>query len=508
MERINNSEIISLLLERDKYSFYKKNTIFDENNSYDPSTDIGLLLWNLSQDNYLLSESDVKLLRKYHIFIGEKEKVKNNFIVLSDFHSYDYPVDKIIEYYLDEYEYIYILGDATDRGPKKDGSFGLDVLFRIKNLCERYPDRVIYVPGNHDSLIVGSDRSDYSSTYTMMVNGGVKTLEDLLDLKRDNPEKYNDLITWLGSLPIQRMHQYDGQVYALAHAFFDQKLFDDDPNYNLNTYFSNSHKHASGERVLWFRKQDVFGKGKSIADDKVNLVERKIIKECCPSSDVIVVIGHSKTKCNSREHDLVNKYGDTVTVHCVDGGIASNGVMLKYDGGKDVKYTEPYHHNESLKTVYDFDGRDRLNNCIISSIYEKGKEAFDRDSYFMPATITNEEFAKAVDSYEGNGDFTYFSGDYQDRFCIYKKIFTLNIVISGLFDKYGDYKKVNEILSAYIITGFSDYITRDCDLRFLVDTLGIDNINCVLEAYNCSDISDYLKLKVLSTIDKKVKVKI
>ena len=508
MERVNYSEIISLLLGRDKYSFYKKNSIFDENNSYDPSSDIGLLIWNLSQDNYLLTDSDVKLLRKYHIFIGETEKVKNNFIVLSDFHSYDYPVDKIIEYYLDEYEYIYILGDATDRGPKKDGSFGLNVLFRINDLCEKYPGRVVYVPGNHDSLIIGNDRHDYPSTYTMMANGGTQTLEDLLNLKSDNPEKYKDLIDWLGNLPIQRIHQFDGQTYALAHAFFDQKLYNEDPDYNLNKYFSNSHKRASGERVLWFRKQDVFGRSKSIADDKVNNVERKIIKDCCPSSDVIVVIGHSKTKCNSREHDLINKHGDIVTVHCVDGGIASNGVMLKYDGDNEVKFTKPYHHNESLKTVYDFDGRSRLNNCIISSLYEKGKEVFDRDSYFMPATITNEEFAEAVDSYETSGDFTYFSGDYQDRFWIYKKVFILNLIISGLFDKYGDYKKVNEILKAYCITGFSDYITRDYDLRFLVDTLGIENIKCVLEAYNCSDISDYLRLKTLSTIDKKVKVKI
>ena len=52
--------------------------------------------------------------------------------------------------------------------------------------------------------------------------------------------------------------------------------------------FNDSKKHLAGERVLWFRKKDVFGKGKSIADDKVNCVERKIIRECCPSSDVIV----------------------------------------------------------------------------------------------------------------------------------------------------------------------------------------------------------------------------
>ena len=508
MYKIDNNEIINLLLERDKNSVYKSSVIFDENNGYDPYTDIGSLIWNLSQGNYSLTDKDVNLLKRYNIFVGDKEKKRNNFIVLSDFHSYEYPVDKIVEYYLDEYDYIYILGDATDRGASLDGEGGLDLLFRIKSLSERYPGRVIYVPGNHDSFIIGNDRNDYRSAYSMMINGGSKTIDDLIKLKKDNPTKYNDLITWLGNLPLQRMHQYNGQVYALAHAFFDQKLYNEDPNYNLNKLFSDPSKQSAGERVLWFRKKDVFGKAKSIADDKVNYVERKVIRECCPSSDVIVVIGHSKTIKGSREHDLVNKYGDTVTVHCVDGGIAYNGSMLKYDGGSCVNVTKLNEHNDTSDGEYSFDGKALLNNYIISSIYQYGREAFNREHYFMPGTITNDEFADAVDSYEKNEEFTYFSGDYQDRLWVYKKIFILNLVISGLFDKYGDYRKVSDILNAYMMTGFSDYITRDNDLRYLVETLGIDDIKFVLEAYNCKDIDSYLRIKVLGNIDKKVKIKI
>ena len=508
MYKVENSEIINLLLERDKNSIYKNSVIFDDNYSYDPNTEIGLLIWNLSQEGYTLTDKDVNLLKRYNIFVGEKEQKKNNFIVLSDFHSYQYPIDKIIEYYLDEYEYIYILGDATDRGPNLDGEGGLDVLFRIKSLAEQYPGRVIYIPGNHDSFIIGNDREDYRSVYTMMVNGGVQTIDDLLKLKQDNFNKYNDLINWLGNLPLQRLHQYNGQVYALAHAFFDQKLYDEDPNYSLNSLFNDSKKHLAGERVLWFRKKDVFGKGKSIADDKVNAMERKIIKECSPSSDVIVVIGHSKTKKGSREHDLINKHGDVVTVHCVDGGIAYNGSMLKYDGGSEVIVTKMHEHNDTSDREYCFDGKSILNNYIISSIYESGREAFNREFYFMPDSITNDEFADAVDSYEKKDEFTYFSGDYQDRLWVYKKIFVLNLVISGLFDKYGDYRKVSEILNAYIITGFSDYITRDGDLRYLLETLGVDDIKFVLEAYNCKDIDSYLRIKVLGNIDKKIKIKI
>ena len=46
---------------------------------------------------------------------------KGSFVVVSDFHSYDWPLEKVKEYYLDEYETIYILGDVTDRGELSNG---------------------------------------------------------------------------------------------------------------------------------------------------------------------------------------------------------------------------------------------------------------------------------------------------------------------------------------------------------------------------------------------------
>ena len=75
---------------------------------------------------------------------------KDSFVVISDFHSYEWPLKKITDYYLKEYDKIFILGDATDRGPYGDGEGGIDLLFKIKELTEKYPNRVIYIPGNHD----------------------------------------------------------------------------------------------------------------------------------------------------------------------------------------------------------------------------------------------------------------------------------------------------------------------------------------------------------------------
>ena len=64
MYKVENSEIINLLLERDKNSIYKNSVIFDDNYSYDPNTEIGLLIWNLIQEGYTLTDKDVSLLKR------------------------------------------------------------------------------------------------------------------------------------------------------------------------------------------------------------------------------------------------------------------------------------------------------------------------------------------------------------------------------------------------------------------------------------------------------------
>ena len=37
------------------------------------------------------------------------------------------------------------MGDATDRGENGYGKGGVELLEKIKKLCEQYPDRVMYV---------------------------------------------------------------------------------------------------------------------------------------------------------------------------------------------------------------------------------------------------------------------------------------------------------------------------------------------------------------------------
>ena len=93
-----------------------------------------------------------------------KKFKKGSFVAISDFHSYRWPLEKVKDHYLNEYETIYILGDATDRGEKEDGTGGLDLLFKIRELTKKYPNRVFYIPGNHDEFLYGYGKyKDYGS---------------------------------------------------------------------------------------------------------------------------------------------------------------------------------------------------------------------------------------------------------------------------------------------------------------------------------------------------------
>ena len=96
-----------------------------------------------------------------------------NFVSISDIHS-DRNLFNQINEFLKEYEVIYILGDATDRGIKEDGTGGVKILLEIKELTEKYPGRVIYIPGNHDEFIIGSFYGNNKREYRiyMHLNGG------------------------------------------------------------------------------------------------------------------------------------------------------------------------------------------------------------------------------------------------------------------------------------------------------------------------------------------------
>ena len=100
---------------------------------------------------------------------------KGSFVVVSDFHSISWPLEVVVNKYFNEYDKIYILGDATDRGSDENGGGGIDLLLKIKQLTDRYPEKVFYVPGNHDEFLYG---------YAAENDGKSKHLLNSLKVKR------------------------------------------------------------------------------------------------------------------------------------------------------------------------------------------------------------------------------------------------------------------------------------------------------------------------------------
>lgn len=257
------------------------------------------------------------------------KNVKDSFVVLSDFHSYEYPLDKIKNYYLNEYENVFILGDATDRGKDFQGSNGIYILLEIKKLTEMYPNRVHYIPGNHDQFLYEYGvLNSKTSRFLLLENGGEKTMRELNGLMEDDKD---ELLNWLGKQPLQMTHEFCGQKYAFAHAFFDMELYKENPNLSLNDALKSDNIRRRVKEILWFRKE------------KDEYISSKV-----PSKDYIEVIGHTpyETRWNI-SLDLKNAEGDTVKVVCVDGGIAYGDKMLKYDGGYGARVTFNIEHKDT-----------------------------------------------------------------------------------------------------------------------------------------------------------------
>ena len=264
----------------------------------------------------------------------------NSFVAVSDFHAIEWPLQKVKNHYLKEYDKIFILGDVTDRGENGQGTNGIKLLQEIKKLSEQYPGRVIYVPGNHDSFVYDYGVSqDYQAEECMRINHGKDTIRDIDRMRYNNPEELEDLLNWLGNLPLQVKHEFNGQNYVLAHAFFNDLIYALNPNFNLKTLGSMRNKlaHDLGNQIMWFRKQN----------DRYQ-------PEYVPHN-VIEVIGHTPEFYRGKENlDLQNNYGETIKVICVDGGIAYNGDMLKYDGGKEeVRTVSGYHQDTSPQMIGD-----------------------------------------------------------------------------------------------------------------------------------------------------------
>ncbi len=258
-----------------------------KNTSYDYNTSVN----NGTKNNYNRHREfceDLSSNESYHNNEMQSRNYPEQVIAVSDLHGNMEKWEAVKKYMQTNPNMkLLILGDAMDRG-----NCGLEILLQIKELCDI--GKAEYLPGNHDiftyNYVKGNEilsrMSDSEkmknqnivsivgrATGNLLRNGGEVTMEQLKNFNEvvnrelesgsiQNKISKRELIEWLGKQPIQKKSVVNGTQYALAHAYFDDELYNQDPNFNLEKALNmkirddNSTLLNKFETVMWYRKED------------------------------------------------------------------------------------------------------------------------------------------------------------------------------------------------------------------------------------------------------------
>jgi len=426
----------------------------------------------------------------------KKENI-GSFVAVSDFHSMEYPLKKVEDYYIHEYEHVYILGDVIDRGKNNDGTKGVEMLFRIMNLEKQLKNsdlgKIHYIPGNHDHFLYSyAMYDDKVARDNLIYNGGEATVKDIDYLKKNNPRKLDELLEWLGSRPVQAVHSYNGQKYTLAHAFFDMEVYQEYSDLSLSDFLPlrdyinncNDKLQKAFFNILWFRKN------KDLYD------ENKV-----PSDDYIEVIGHTPSSLSDNgKYDLINSKGKRVKVHCVDGDVVHGKDMLKYDGKKSPIITKIHEHsNTSIDDVkkpkYSYVSNNQkekelcakeivLSFLIDENCFNKNVGLIQKikNNLFLSKDISNlEKISFRLDNVRKNLGYT------EEEFKEFIVETSLEYIIECQLARFSNsLSDTKGTLSCWLKKEEADYtyVTRYCGARTVSRNLDRDSVKEVFPNYN------------------------
>ena len=71
----------------------------------------------------------------------------------------------------------------------------------------------------------------------------------------ENIKAFKELTEWLGNLPVQRVAQVNGNRYALAHAVFDNEMYQWSPQFNLKEAQDYYHTFCILNKEMFNMKQ-------------------------------------------------------------------------------------------------------------------------------------------------------------------------------------------------------------------------------------------------------------
>ena len=318
---------------------------------------------------------------------------------------------------------------------------------------------------------------------------------------------------------MQRTHEFNGKKYAFVHALFDNTIY-----INAKDFcFDDVKKYGKLEdrkrlnNIIWFRK-----------DNSDFQYDPKYL----PSSDYIMVIGHTPLGHRGNNLDLVNGKGETVKVVCVDGGIAYDGTMLKFDGTfDDAIGTKDYDHEDtSPKPRYTESNQNKLNkskeqelkmatsmlneiiekslknNCSISDItnailYGNVNGLPEDNILRQQAKLIAENYIKTLISKIAieNINYTESNRDYEVILHNYIIEIALRVIITSLKDYYTNIgnseplKMTSNQIKGFLVENDPTYITRKAgNSRNIVKKIGSDSFKKIIKLNECTNINEFI----------------
>lgn len=434
----------------------------------------------------------------------ENNILPKSFVAISDFNSYDWPFEKVIDFYSNEYETIYILGCALERNSDGNVKGGIELLSKIKEVSENSNGRVIYIPGSHDAFLYDYGQSvENDSIINMEYYEGAETAREFEELRRNEPQKAAELLTWLGNLPLQGRHEFNGQKYALAYVFFNQRMYEKFPGLSLRGLFSQK-----GE-------EDVFNYLVNIIKSKNG--DNNYYKSDVPSKDTIVIVGSTPEE-NKKLRNLENVEGDFVEVHYAADGMTYDHKNKAISAKKESIFKKIAFPRWKKKTV-DLDElmakEAVLKDVIVDTVknmddIEQAQHSLYRfcltgDVSFLPIDEEEKTKAEMITGEDMNAIICMYAADrminpkkvlFEDLYTDYVNESALDHVIYSLEQRFGTSgAAVNQLAQAFKEKDYN-YITASVgSARDVATKLGFNGMKKTMRKRHCRSVKGYVSSK-------------
>lgn len=182
--------------------------------------------------DFLKNQVNYKDIRNEAIsFLSVTHPANKKVYVMSDIHGdFDGFMEMLDNINFSDYDEMYILGDAIDRGP--DGILCLQYIMSHKNIH--------MILGNHEMIFHDALFNPSFIPHWMERNGGAPTIHAFMAL---NKKDQADIVDFINSLPLSYIVTVGDETFTLCHAsnptWFEEYLSDGriiDKYYNIADY--------------------------------------------------------------------------------------------------------------------------------------------------------------------------------------------------------------------------------------------------------------------------------